>query len=69
MKTLKILHKSSPIIFNRLPGSMIETAGKVVFEDWGDNTTQVDIMITYHPLQVILVLPLQVCLKPLLLKL
>ncbi len=32
-----------------LPGSMIETAGKITFEDWGENSTQVDILITYRP--------------------
>ena len=32
-----------------LPGSMIETAGKLVFEEWPGNTTQLDILISYRP--------------------
>ena len=32
-----------------LPGSMIETAGKITFEDWGKGQTQVDILISYRP--------------------
>lgn len=32
-----------------LPGSMIETAGKITFEDWGNGQTQVDILISYRP--------------------
>lgn len=32
-----------------MPSSMIETAGKLVFEEWPNDTTQVDILITYRP--------------------
>lgn len=45
----EILENNGDVIsWRSLPGSMIETAGKITFEDWGDKT-QVDILISYRP--------------------
>jgi uncharacterized membrane protein len=46
----EILEDNGDVLsWRSMPGSMIETAGKLVFEEWPENMTQVDILITYRP--------------------
>jgi len=46
----EILEDTGDVLsWRSLPGSMIETAGKVTFEEWGNGQTQVDILISYRP--------------------
>jgi len=46
----EILEDSGDVLsWRSMPGSMIETAGKLVFEAWPEGKTQVDILITYRP--------------------
>jgi uncharacterized membrane protein len=44
-----LVNNDNELSWRSLPGSMIETAGKIVFENWANNTTQADILITYRP--------------------
>ncbi len=39
----------SELSWRSLPGSMIETAGKLKFEGWPGDKTQIDILISYRP--------------------
>lgn len=46
----EILENNGDVLsWRSMPGSMIETAGKITFEDWGENKTQVDVLISYRP--------------------
>ena len=46
----EILENNGDVLsWRSMPGSMTETAGKITFEDWGDNKTQVDILLSYRP--------------------
>ncbi len=46
----EILENDGDVLsWRSMPGSMIETAGKVTFEGWPGDMTQVDIVISYRP--------------------